>query len=58
MWLRQSCFSFNIYVFFSRDVLCGFLFCANLTVKPKFGDLQGDVTSLTIYHQNKYLDCR
>ncbi|XP_056436202.1 disintegrin and metalloproteinase domain-containing protein 11-like isoform X2 [Gadus chalcogrammus] len=40
------------------DVLCGFLFCANLTVKPKFGDLQGDVTSLTIYHQNKYLDCR
>ncbi|KAJ3600902.1 hypothetical protein NHX12_031875 [Muraenolepis orangiensis] len=40
------------------DVLCGFLFCANLTAKPKFGDLQGDVTSLTIYHQNKYLDCR
>ena len=42
----------------SRDVLCGFLFCANLTAKPKFGDLQGDVTSLTIYHQNKYMDCR
>ncbi|XP_028979635.1 disintegrin and metalloproteinase domain-containing protein 11 isoform X3 [Esox lucius] len=40
------------------DVLCGFLFCANMTVKPKFGDLQGEVTSLTIYHQNKYLDCR
>ncbi|XP_061087799.1 disintegrin and metalloproteinase domain-containing protein 11 isoform X1 [Conger conger] len=41
-----------------QDVLCGFLLCANMTVKPKFGDLQGEVTSLTIYHQNKYLDCR
>ncbi|XP_068605841.1 disintegrin and metalloproteinase domain-containing protein 11 [Brachionichthys hirsutus] len=40
------------------DVLCGFLFCANLTAKPKFGDLQGEVTSFTLYHQNKYLDCR
>ncbi|XP_028842256.1 disintegrin and metalloproteinase domain-containing protein 11-like isoform X2 [Denticeps clupeoides] len=40
------------------DVLCGFLFCSNMTAKPKFGDLQGEVTSLTIYHQNKYLDCR
>ncbi|KAJ8414346.1 hypothetical protein AAFF_G00052160 [Aldrovandia affinis] len=41
-----------------QDVLCGFLLCANMTAKPKFGDLQGEVTSLTIYHQNKYLDCR
>ncbi|KAM7371617.1 hypothetical protein PAMP_008835 [Pampus punctatissimus] len=40
------------------DVLCGFLFCANITMKPKFGDLQGEVTSFTLYHQNKYLDCR
>uniref|UniRef100_A0A3B4VQ66 ADAM metallopeptidase domain 11 n=1 Tax=Seriola dumerili TaxID=41447 RepID=A0A3B4VQ66_SERDU len=40
------------------DVLCGFLFCANVTTKPKFGDLQGEVTSFTLYHQNKYLDCR
>ncbi|XP_062389003.1 disintegrin and metalloproteinase domain-containing protein 11-like isoform X1 [Sardina pilchardus] len=40
------------------DVLCGFLFCSNMTEKPKFGDLQGEVTSLTIYHQSKYLDCR
>ncbi|CAM9212835.1 unnamed protein product, partial [Lampetra planeri] len=40
------------------DVLCGFLFCANITTKPKFGDLQGEVTSFTLYHQNKYLDCR
>ncbi|XP_020560791.2 disintegrin and metalloproteinase domain-containing protein 11 [Oryzias latipes] len=40
------------------DVLCGFLFCANATTKPKFGDLQGEVTSFTLYHQNKYLDCR
>uniref|UniRef100_A0A7N8XE80 Disintegrin and metalloproteinase domain-containing protein 11-like n=2 Tax=Mastacembelus armatus TaxID=205130 RepID=A0A7N8XE80_9TELE len=41
-----------------QDVLCGFLFCANMTMKPKFGDLQGEVTSFTLYHQNKYLDCR
>lgn len=41
-----------------QDVLCGFLFCSNMTSKPRFGDLQGEVTSLTIYHQNKYLDCR
>ncbi|XP_031723650.1 disintegrin and metalloproteinase domain-containing protein 11-like isoform X2 [Anarrhichthys ocellatus] len=41
-----------------QDVLCGFLFCANVTMKPKFGDLQGEVTSFTLYHQNKYLDCR
>ncbi|XP_061700980.1 disintegrin and metalloproteinase domain-containing protein 11-like isoform X4 [Syngnathoides biaculeatus] len=40
------------------DVLCGFLFCANISTKPKFGDLQGEVTSFTLYHQNKYLDCR
>ncbi|XP_063040940.1 disintegrin and metalloproteinase domain-containing protein 11 isoform X2 [Engraulis encrasicolus] len=40
------------------DVLCGFLFCSNMTAKPRFGELQGEVTSLTIYHQNKYLDCR
>ncbi|XP_053707643.1 disintegrin and metalloproteinase domain-containing protein 11-like isoform X2 [Synchiropus splendidus] len=40
------------------DVLCGFLFCANITMKPKFGDLEGEVTSFTLYHQNKYLDCR
>ncbi|KAF0033038.1 hypothetical protein F2P81_015328 [Scophthalmus maximus] len=40
------------------DVLCGFLFCANVTTKPKFGDLQGEVTSFTLHHQNKYLDCR
>ncbi|XP_036392146.1 disintegrin and metalloproteinase domain-containing protein 11 isoform X2 [Megalops cyprinoides] len=41
-----------------QDVLCGFLLCSNMTAKPKFGELQGEVTSLTIYHQNKYLDCR
>ncbi|XP_057673059.1 disintegrin and metalloproteinase domain-containing protein 11-like isoform X2 [Corythoichthys intestinalis] len=40
------------------DVLCGFLFCANISSKPKFGDLEGEVTSFTLYHQNKYLDCR
>ncbi|XP_026078693.1 disintegrin and metalloproteinase domain-containing protein 11 isoform X1 [Carassius auratus] len=41
-----------------QDVLCGFLLCTNITAKPRFGDLNGETTSLTIYHQNKYLDCR
>ena len=41
-----------------RDVLCGFLLCTNMSAKPSFGELQGDLTSMTIYHQNKYLDCR
>uniref|UniRef100_A0A3B3ZD30 ADAM metallopeptidase domain 11 n=1 Tax=Periophthalmus magnuspinnatus TaxID=409849 RepID=A0A3B3ZD30_9GOBI len=40
------------------DVLCGFLFCTNVTTNPKFGDLSGELTSFTLYHQNKYLDCR
>ncbi|KAI5102856.1 disintegrin and metalloproteinase domain-containing protein 11 isoform X3 [Silurus meridionalis] len=39
------------------DVLCGFLLCSNMTMKPRYGDLEGEITSLTIYHQNKYLDC-
>ncbi|XP_077061997.1 disintegrin and metalloproteinase domain-containing protein 11 isoform X1 [Siphateles boraxobius] len=41
-----------------QDVLCGFLLCTNITVKPRYGDSHGEITSLTIYHQNKYLDCR
>ncbi|KTF84275.1 hypothetical protein cypCar_00021508, partial [Cyprinus carpio] len=41
-----------------QDVLCGFLLCTNITAKPRYGDLNGEITSLTIYHQNKYLDCR
>ncbi|KAL0984393.1 hypothetical protein UPYG_G00140850 [Umbra pygmaea] len=41
-----------------QDVLCGFLLCTNMSAKPRFGELQGDITSLTIIHQNRYLDCR
>ncbi|XP_055085451.1 disintegrin and metalloproteinase domain-containing protein 11 isoform X1 [Periophthalmus magnuspinnatus] len=40
------------------DVLCGLLLCTNMTVRPRFGELQGKITSLTIYHQSRYLDCR
>uniref|UniRef100_A0A672YGK6 ADAM metallopeptidase domain 11 n=1 Tax=Sphaeramia orbicularis TaxID=375764 RepID=A0A672YGK6_9TELE len=29
------------------DVLCGFLFCANVTMNPKFGDLLGDIRMLS-----------
>ncbi|XP_056879512.1 disintegrin and metalloproteinase domain-containing protein 11 isoform X2 [Takifugu flavidus] len=41
-----------------QDVLCGLLLCNNLTAKPSFGELQGKLTSLTIQHQNRYMDCR
>ncbi|XP_056286701.1 disintegrin and metalloproteinase domain-containing protein 11 isoform X3 [Pseudoliparis swirei] len=41
-----------------QDVLCGLLLCTNLTDKPRFGELQGRLTSLTIHHQNRYMDCR
>ncbi|KAG7506756.1 disintegrin and metalloproteinase domain-containing 11 isoform X2 [Solea senegalensis] len=41
-----------------QDVLCGLLLCTNLTEKPRFGELIGKLTSLTIHHQNRYLDCR
>ncbi|KAK2820437.1 hypothetical protein Q5P01_023396 [Channa striata] len=41
-----------------QDVLCGLLLCTNLTAQPRFGELQGKLTSLTIHHQNRYLDCR
>lgn len=45
-------------LFSDRDVLCGLLLCTNLTEKPTFGELKGKVTSLTIHHQNRYMDCR
>ncbi|XP_041830221.1 disintegrin and metalloproteinase domain-containing protein 11 isoform X2 [Melanotaenia boesemani] len=41
-----------------QDVLCGLLLCTNLTERPRFGELQGRLTSLTIHHQNRYMDCR
>uniref|UniRef100_H3CY08 ADAM metallopeptidase domain 11 n=1 Tax=Tetraodon nigroviridis TaxID=99883 RepID=H3CY08_TETNG len=41
-----------------QDVLCGLLLCMNLTARPSFGQLQGKLTSLTIQHQNRYMDCR
>ncbi|GCB73603.1 hypothetical protein scyTo_0002683 [Scyliorhinus torazame] len=41
-----------------QDVLCGYLFCSNITQPPRHGDLNGDITSMVLYHQNKYTDCR
>uniref|UniRef100_A0A1A8FIR1 ADAM metallopeptidase domain 11 n=3 Tax=Nothobranchius korthausae TaxID=1143690 RepID=A0A1A8FIR1_9TELE len=40
-----------------QDVLCGLLLCTNLTERPRFGELQGKLTSLTVHHQNRYMDC-
>nr|XP_033773822.1 disintegrin and metalloproteinase domain-containing protein 11 isoform X3 [Geotrypetes seraphini] len=41
-----------------QDVLCGYLLCSNITGTPKIGDLSGEITSMTFYHQSKYVDCR
>jgi hypothetical protein len=41
-----------------RDVLCGFLLCVNISGAPRLGDLGGDISSVTFYHQGKELDCR
>ncbi|XP_042561125.1 disintegrin and metalloproteinase domain-containing protein 11-like, partial [Clupea harengus] len=40
-----------------QDVLCGFLLCSNVTQRPRFGDPDGEISSITFYHQDKYLDC-
>ncbi|XP_059582887.1 disintegrin and metalloproteinase domain-containing protein 11 isoform X2 [Alligator mississippiensis] len=41
-----------------QDVLCGYLLCANITGTPRLGELSGDITTMTFYHQNRYIDCR
>ncbi|XP_043911038.1 disintegrin and metalloproteinase domain-containing protein 11 isoform X2 [Protopterus annectens] len=41
-----------------QDVLCGFLLCSNASSSPRFGDLDGEIASMTFYHQNRYVDCR
>uniref|UniRef100_A0A8C5QJ62 ADAM metallopeptidase domain 11 n=1 Tax=Leptobrachium leishanense TaxID=445787 RepID=A0A8C5QJ62_9ANUR len=41
-----------------QDVLCGYLLCSNISGNPRVGELTGDITSMSFYHQNKYLDCR
>ncbi|XP_074834872.1 disintegrin and metalloproteinase domain-containing protein 11 isoform X1 [Carettochelys insculpta] len=41
-----------------QDVLCGSLLCTNLSGTPRLGELTGDVTATTFYHQNRYIDCR
>lgn len=39
-------------------MLCGFLLCVNISGAPRLGDLGGDISSVTFYHQGKELDCR
>ncbi|XP_040187175.1 disintegrin and metalloproteinase domain-containing protein 11 [Rana temporaria] len=41
-----------------QDVLCGYLLCSNISGSPKIGELFGDITSMTFYYHNRYLDCR
>ncbi|XP_064421507.1 disintegrin and metalloproteinase domain-containing protein 11 [Latimeria chalumnae] len=41
-----------------QDVLCGYLLCSNITHSPRFGELGGEITSMTFYVQNKFVDCR
>uniref|UniRef100_A0A674JKQ3 ADAM metallopeptidase domain 11 n=2 Tax=Terrapene triunguis TaxID=2587831 RepID=A0A674JKQ3_9SAUR len=41
-----------------QDVLCGYLLCSNITGVPRLGELSGEITTMTFYHQNRYVDCR
>ncbi|XP_077170218.1 disintegrin and metalloproteinase domain-containing protein 11 isoform X2 [Paroedura picta] len=41
-----------------QDVLCGYLLCANVTGSPRIGELLGEITTMTFYHQKRYIDCR
>lgn len=41
-----------------RDVLCGFLLCANISGTPRLGELSGEIATTTFFHQNRYVDCR
>ncbi|XP_034271957.1 disintegrin and metalloproteinase domain-containing protein 11 isoform X5 [Pantherophis guttatus] len=41
-----------------QDVLCGYLLCANATGSPRIGELLGEITTMTFYHQKRYIDCR
>uniref|UniRef100_A0A8C3FQ33 ADAM metallopeptidase domain 11 n=1 Tax=Chrysemys picta bellii TaxID=8478 RepID=A0A8C3FQ33_CHRPI len=41
-----------------QDVLCGYLLCTNITGVPRLGELSGEITTMTFYHQNRYVDCR
>lgn len=41
-----------------RDVLCGFLLCANISGAPRLGELSGEIATMTFFHQNRYVDCR
>ncbi|KAL8175699.1 UNVERIFIED_CONTAM: Disintegrin and metalloproteinase domain-containing protein 11 [Gekko kuhli] len=41
-----------------KDVLCGYLLCANVTGSPRVGELLGEITTMTFYHQKRYIDCR
>lgn len=51
-------FGFIVPMCPNRDVLCGFLLCVNISGAPRLGDLGGDISSVTFYHQGKELDCR
>ncbi|XP_067412344.1 disintegrin and metalloproteinase domain-containing protein 11 [Emydura macquarii macquarii] len=41
-----------------QDVLCGYLLCTNISGQPRLGELGGEITTMTFYHQNRYIDCR
>ncbi|KAG8139840.1 hypothetical protein E2320_002607, partial [Naja naja] len=41
-----------------QDVLCGYLLCANATGSPRIGELLGEITTMTFYHQKRYIDCQ
>ncbi|KAM5203451.1 disintegrin and metalloproteinase domain-containing protein 22 isoform 16-T16 [Hipposideros larvatus] len=40
-----------------RDVLCGYLLCANIGNIPRLGELDGEITSTLVVQQGRTLNC-
>ncbi|XP_075067994.1 disintegrin and metalloproteinase domain-containing protein 22 isoform X2 [Mixophyes fleayi] len=40
-----------------QDVLCGYLLCTDISSVPRLGDLDGPITTSSVLHQGKLLNC-
>ncbi|XP_063777584.1 disintegrin and metalloproteinase domain-containing protein 22 isoform X2 [Pseudophryne corroboree] len=40
-----------------QDVLCGYLLCTDIASVPRLGELDGPITSSSVLHQGKLLNC-
>lgn len=48
----------NNGILLHRDVLCGYLLCANIGNIPRLGELDGEITSTLVVQQGRTLNCR